>query len=134
MPFTVVDLSELAERATLRGHSGEVWRGVFSCFSACVIFPSLGFERRRLPRRPARRLRVARQDGQGVGRGHGRVRRDAGRAFELGVARCPRFFGFDLPWLLGRERRRLPGRPARRLRRRLWRLHAHRLRVVRRDS
>ena len=87
MPFTVVDLSELAERATLRGHSGEVWRGVFSCFSACVIFPSLGFERRRLPRRPARRLRVARQDGQGVGRGHGRVRRDAVRAFGYRVER-----------------------------------------------
>jgi hypothetical protein len=47
----------------------------------CVIFRLLGLRHRRLPRRPARRLRVARQDGQGVGRGHGRVRRDAGRAF-----------------------------------------------------
>ena len=70
MPFSmVVDLSKLAELATLAGHSSYVWHGVFSCFSLCVCdLPwLLGHERRRLPRRPARRLRVVRQHGQGVG-------------------------------------------------------------------
>ena len=64
----------------IRIRCGAVSSLCFLC--VCVIFCLLGLERRRLPRRAARRLRVGRRDGQGVGRGHGRVRRDAGRAFE----------------------------------------------------
>ena len=42
--------------------------GVARRLLCCVCdFPSLGHERRRLPRRPARRLRGKRQHGQGVG-------------------------------------------------------------------